>query len=205
VQGTSYRPAFENPYNHDVTGKYSGSVLSSTNGHRGLMARMVGEDAAVRDAQQSSLLLLLDWIKFFSRKVPRGRCCSRCQCACHRIVESKVKSEDSANFNSTKCSNPQCRSRESWNTKFVIRDPILLRREFVLSLISRGVQISCSFKTRPIVPACSAVIKCAENGDLASLKNLLLAKKASIFDTELDRWSLLHVSIVMQHQLFSTH
>jgi hypothetical protein len=194
-----------------VTGKYSGSVLSSTNGHRGLIARTAGEDAAVRDssssstAQQSSLLSLLDSIKFISRKVPRGRCCSQCQCACHRIVESKAKSEDSANSKSTKCSNPQCRSRDSWNTEFVIRDPILLRREFVLSLISRGVQISCSLKTRPIVPACSAVIKCAENGDLASLMDLLLAKKASIFDTELDGWSLLHVGIVVPHQSFSIH
>ena len=194
-----------------MTGKYSGSVFTSTNGHRGLIARTAGGDAAVRDspssstAQQSSLLLLLDSIKFISRKVPRGRCCSRCQCACHRIVGSNVKSEDSANFNSTKCSNPQCRSRESRNMEFVVRDPILLRREFVLSLIFRGVQLSCSLKTRPIVPACSAVIKYAENGDLASLRNLLLAKKASIFDTEPDGWSLLHVGIVVQHQLFSIH
>lgn len=194
-----------------MTGEYSGSVLSSTNGHRGLIARTAGEDAAVREssssstAQQSSWLSLLDSIKFISRKVPRGRCRPRCQCACHRIVELKVKSEDSANFNSTKCSNPQCRSRESRNTEFVIRDPILLRREFVLSLISRGVQISYSLKTHPIVPSCSAVIKCAENGDLASLRNLLLDKKASIFDTEPDGWSLLHVGIVVQHQLFSIH
>lgn len=175
---------------------------------------MAGEDASVRDSSSSSsssatrqsfLLSLPDSIKFISRRIPRSRCYSQCQCPCHRASEPKTQNKESGKFNSTKCSNPQCRSRDSRKTEFIIRDPMLLRREFVLSLICRGVQISCSIKTRPIVPASSAVIKCAENGDLVSLKNLLLAGKASIFDTEPDGWSLLHVSTMLQHQSFPFH
>jgi hypothetical protein len=210
TQETSCRPVFQNPCNHGVSGKYSVDVINTTKVHRGQIARTASEDAAVRDSsssstpQQSFLLSLLDSIKFISRKVPRGCCGSRCECACHRTGGPKVKSEDSTN-NSTKCTSPRCRSRESRNTEFVVRNPILLQRHFFLSLISRGAQISCSIKTRPIVPENSAVIKCAENGDLISLINLLRAKKASIFDTEPDGWSLLHVCATVQYQLFSIY
>lgn len=130
--------------------------------------------------------------KFISRKLPKARCHSQCKCQCHKADDLKLE-DGKGGACRFRCSSPNCQTKRSRTTKIFVRDATILKREFVISMMTRGFRISCNIKTRPIVPASAEAIKCSMNGDSETFLKLLIAKKASIYDTEPDGWSLLHV------------
>jgi len=131
-------------------------------------------------------------IQFISRRLPIVRCHFQCKCQCHN-KETKLEGGKPGARRSI-CSSPNCQTMQPRHTKIFVRDATILKKEFAISMITRGFRMSCNIKTRPIVPSSAEAIKCSENGDHETLIKLLITEKASIYDAEPDGWSLLHVS-----------
>jgi hypothetical protein len=122
-----------------------------------------------------------------------GNCHDGCACQCHRDGVRKLSMQ--GKIFGRKCTELACRKLGLKGVEVIVRQSKYLKREFDLFVQRRGPRLSVQLKSRPVVPETSAAMRFVLIGDFHALKNIIISKKASIFDTAPDGWSLLHVSI----------
>jgi hypothetical protein len=139
-------------------------------------------------------------ITMTSQTIQAGRCSDSCACSCHVNDifkppgrQTTITQPVCGRKRIADCTELTCRKLALKKRQITIRQSSVLKKEFILSVISRGLRISPQIKNRPIVPETSDAIKFSQVGDLISLRKLIQDGKASIFDTGPDGWSLLHV------------
>ena len=122
-----------------------------------------------------------------------GKCHDGCACQCHRDGAREFSKQ--GKIFGRKCTELACRKLGLKGVEVIIRQSKYLKREFDLFVQRRGPRLSVQLKSRPVVPETSDAMRFVLIGDFHALKNVIISKKASIFDTATDGWSLLHASI----------
>jgi hypothetical protein len=95
----------------------------------------------------------------------------------------------------SRCSDGTCKARQGVRAGTVYIMPSWFRRKAVIiSVLFRGLKIERYLRSHNIVVESSDVIRYTIKGDIDGLRCLFSQRAASVHDSTLDGWSLLHVS-----------
>ena len=140
--------------------------------------------------------------RFAGQLIVRKACRFDCYCSCHPKTQvqgnskpSFRKSSSYLGFSSSRCNDPNCRSGKSDNR---IADPISTFFHKTLSHImsAHSIKVRCHLNIFRMVPENTDAMRYAKQGKLDRLKTAIESGDATLWDTEPDGWSLLHVSRV---------
>lgn len=145
-----------------------------------------------------------------------GDCEKTCRCKCHvrtahkwpQLLQRSGANDVAGSISRPsfiyRCSDANCKARQGLRTGTVYITPSWLRRKAVtISILLRGFKIERHLRSQNIVAENSDVIRYTIKGDIDGLRRLFSQRAASIHDTTLDGWSLLHVGSPLLLLLFS--
>lgn len=143
----------------------------------------------------------------FIRPTEGRDCGMACRCKCHikitrqwpQVLQSSSASDIIGMMSRPsfvhRCSDRTCKARQGVRVGAVYITPPWLRRKAVsISILLQGLKIERHLRSHSIVAESSDVVRYAIKGDINGLRRLFSQRAASVHDSTLDGWSLLHVS-----------
>lgn len=124
----------------------------------------------------------------------RQACCYNCHCACHEKTNDRPQRRSGRlKTQQMECTDPICLENKtvSDNCK---RYSLLFRSALSRVTSTKAIQVRYDLKSFRMVPNGSSAVRYINHGNLPKLRECIESGEATIWDTTLDGWSLLHVS-----------
>ncbi|KAL1864293.1 hypothetical protein VTK73DRAFT_5967 [Phialemonium thermophilum] len=130
----------------------------------------------------------------------RRSCSYNCHCACH---EETTDHKPQRRFTRSKPETVRCTDPVCLGNKFVPdssqRYSSLFRSALSRATSARVIQVRYDLQSFRMVPNGSNAVRYVNHGNLAKLKECIESGEATIWDTTLDGWSLLHSAAYYSH------
>lgn len=170
------------------------------------------EQAIVPSAAENMILrsVATDPSSIVRVSASRSGCPKWCSCVCHK--PGRIKSPHLLNqilgavsvgytglpFLSSPCNEKLCRPRKESSTRITYQFPAwFLARSISMAISSSTAGPELILRTLRILPSTSDVFRLAQNGDLNEVKALFSKGQASIYDVDINNWSILHKAFLV--------
>lgn len=124
----------------------------------------------------------------------RQACCYNCHCACHeKTTDRPQRRSGRLKTQQIECTDPICLENKtvSDNCK---QYSSLFRSALSRVTSTKAIRVRYDLKSFRMVPNGSNAVRYVNHGNLPKLRECIESGEATIWDTTLDGWSLLHVS-----------